>query len=140
MQGDSPILGSPGIPRDSRRPKTALVRRLVLIKQASDLNAPAINQMMVHRLVSDGRHAQLVTRARAHYRPKRDAMLTALAEYMPPSVSWTRPEGGFFIWLRLPAGVLGAALLQRAIEDVRVAFVPGAALFHDGSGENTIRL
>jgi DNA-binding transcriptional MocR family regulator len=59
---------------------------------------------------------------------------------MPPSVSWTRPEGGLFIWLKLPAGVLGTTLLQRGIEDVRVAFVPGAVFFHDGSGENTIRL
>lgn len=118
----------------------ALVRRLVLIKQATDLNAPAINQMVVHRLVSGGRHAELVTRARAHYRPKRDAMLSALAEYMPPNVGWTRPEGGFFIWLKLPAGVSGAALLRRAIDEARVAFVPGAAFFHDGSGENTIRL
>ena len=118
----------------------ALVRRLVLIKQATDLNAPAINQMVVHRLVSEGRHAELVTRARAHYQPKRDAMLAALADYMPPNVTWTRPEGGFFIWLKLPDGVSGTALLQRAIGEVRVAFVPGAAFFHDGSGENTIRL
>lgn len=118
----------------------ALVRRLVLIKQATDLNAPAINQMVVHRLVSDGRHAGLIMRARAHYRPKRDAMLAALAVHMPPSVGWTRPEGGYFIWLTLPAGVSGTSLLQRAIEEAKVAFVPGAAFFHDGSGENTIRL
>jgi DNA-binding transcriptional MocR family regulator len=117
-----------------------LVRRLVLIKQATDLNAPAINQMVVHRLVSGGRHAELVARARAHYRAKRDAMLAALAEDMPPKIGWTRPEGGFFIWLELPPGVSGAALLQRAIEEAKVAFVPGAAFFHDGSGENTIRL
>ena len=118
----------------------ALVRRLVLIKQATDLNAPAINQMVVHRLVSGGRHAELITRARAHYRPKRDAMLAALAVHMPPDVGWTQPEGGFFIWLKLPAGVSGTALLQRAIEEAKVAFVPGAAFFHDGRGENTIRL
>ncbi|HXC29842.1 MAG TPA: PLP-dependent aminotransferase family protein [Stellaceae bacterium] len=118
----------------------ALIRRLVLLKQASDLNAPAINQMVVHRLVSDGRHGELVERARAQYRPKRDAMLAALTEHMPASVSWTRPEGGFFIWLTLPNGVSGASLLTRAIDEAKVAFVPGAAFFHDGSGENTIRL
>ena len=117
-----------------------LIRRLVLVKQASDLNMPAINQMVVHRLVADGRHAELVVRARARYRAKRDAMLAALTAYMPPSVSWTRPEGGFFIWLTLPAGVSGASLLTQAVDETRVAFVPGAAFFHDGSGENTIRL
>jgi len=118
----------------------ALVRRLVLIKQASDLNVSVINQMVMHRLVTNGRHGDLVARARAHYRPKRDAMLAALEAHMPPGVTWTTPEGGFFIWLKLPDGVSGAALLKRAIEEARVAFVPGAAFFHDGSGENTIRL
>jgi DNA-binding transcriptional MocR family regulator len=118
----------------------ALVRRLVLIKQASDLNVSVINQMVMHQLVSDGRHAQLIARARAHYRPKRDAMLAALKAHMPPSVIWTRPEGGLFIWLKLPTGVSGASLLKRAVDEAKVAFVPGAAFFHDSSGENTIRL
>lgn len=117
----------------------AIVHRLFLIKQASDLNAPAINQMVVHRLVSDGRHAELVARAQAHYRPKRDAMLAALAAYMPSGVTWTRPEGGF-VWVTLPPGISGASLLERSIDEVKVAFVPGAAFFQDGSGENTIRL
>jgi DNA-binding transcriptional MocR family regulator len=94
----------------------------------------------MHQLVSDGRHAELIARARAHYRPKRDAMLAALEAHMPPSVNWTRPEGGFFIWLRLPTEVSGASLLKRAIDEAKVAFVPGGAFFHDGSGENTIRL
>jgi DNA-binding transcriptional MocR family regulator len=118
----------------------ALVRRLVLIKQASDLNVSVINQMVMHRLVSNGRHTNLVAQARAHYQPKRDAMLAALEASMPSSVSWTRPEGGFFTWLKLPEGMSGAALLKRAIDEAKVAFVPGAAFFHDGSAENTIRL
>lgn len=118
----------------------ALIRRLVLIKQASDLNVSVINQMVVHRLVADDRHAELIARARAHYRPKRDAMLAALQAHMPSGVNWTRPEGGFFVWLKLPTGVSGASLLKRAIEEAKVAFVPGVAFFHDGSGDNTIRL
>lgn len=118
----------------------ALVRRLVLIKQASDLNVPIINQMVVHRLVSGDRHAELIARAQAHYRPKRDAMLAALKAHMPSGVNWTRPEGGFFIWVKLPAEVSGASLLKRAIEEAKVAFVPGAAFFHDGTGQNTVRL
>ena len=67
-------------------------------------------------------------------------MLAALEAHMPASVRWTRPQGGFFIWLKLPDGTSGATLLKRAIDEVKVAFVPGAAFFHDGSGENTIRL
>ena len=118
----------------------ALIRRLVLIKQASDLNQSAINQIVMHALVADVGHAARIARARAHYADKRDAMLEALGAHMPRSVSWTRPDGGFFIWLTLPDNISGAALLKRAIAEAGVAFVPGQAFFHDGSGANTIRL
>jgi hypothetical protein len=67
-------------------------------------------------------------------------MLGALAAHMPQGVEWTRPEGGMFIWITLPAGMDGAALLARSLQSQRVAFVPGAAFFADGSGRNTIRL
>jgi DNA-binding transcriptional MocR family regulator len=118
----------------------AIISRLVLIKQASDLNVSAINQTVMHRLVTGGRHAELIGRARTHYRLKRDAMLRSLGAEMPPGATWTQPEGGFFVWLTLPDAVSGAALLERAVEQAQVAFVPGAAFFHDGSGLNTIRL
>ena len=118
----------------------AIISRLVLIKQASDLNVSAINQIVMHRLVAGGRHAELIARAVAHYRLKRDAMVRSLGAEMPSGATWTQPEGGFFVWLTLPDGVSGAALLERAVEQAQVAFVPGAAFFHDGSGVNTIRV
>jgi hypothetical protein len=55
-------------------------------------------------------------------------------------VRWTKPQGGLFVWATLPEEVSGAELLERAIREVKVAFVPGGAFFHDGSGANTIRL
>ena len=67
-------------------------------------------------------------------------MLAALAEYMPDGVTWTEPQGGLFVWVRLPEGCDGAALLERAVKEARVAFVPGGAFFFDGSGRNTMRL
>jgi DNA-binding transcriptional MocR family regulator len=117
----------------------AIIRRLVLIKQASDLNVSVINQMVIHQLAS-GQMDALIEAARLHYRVKRDAMLRALNAHMPPTVTWTRPEGGLFTWLTLPASVDGAKFLERAIVEARVAFVPGRAFHHDGSGANTIRL
>jgi DNA-binding transcriptional MocR family regulator len=81
-----------------------------------------------------------VTRVRALYRARRDAMLSALAQHMPAGVTWTRPEGGMFVWVTLLEGMDGAALLERSLAQERVAFVPGAAFFPDGSGRNTIRL
>ena len=118
----------------------AVIGRLVLIKQASDLNVSVINQMVMHQLVDKGAHAQLIAKARAHYRPKRDAMLQSLRNEVRSGVTWTKPEGGLFVWVTLPEAVSGYSLLSRAVEETKVAFVPGAAFFHDGSGANTIRL
>ena len=117
----------------------SLIRRLVLVKQASDLNSSNVNQMVMHKLVETVYERQ-VTAARAHYRRRRDAMLAALAEHMPAGTTWTEPQGGLFVWVRLPEGCDGAALLERAVQEARVAFVPGGAFFFDGRGRNTIRL
>jgi len=116
-----------------------LIRRLVLIKQASDLNSANVNQMVMHKLVESTYEGQ-VTTARAHYRRRRDAMLAALARHMPDGVTWTQPQGGLFVWVRLPHGCDGAALLERSVQEAGVAFVPGGAFFFDGSRRNTMRL
>lgn len=117
----------------------ALISRLVLVKQASDLNVSVINQRVMHEIV-DSRYGDLVQTAIGHYSVKRDAMLAALAEFMPRGCSWSRPEGGLFVWVTLPEHLSGATLLQRAVAEANVAFVPGGAFFHDGGGANTIRL
>jgi DNA-binding transcriptional MocR family regulator len=59
---------------------------------------------------------------------------------MPAGTSWTKPQGGMFIWVTLPDGMDGARLLAKSLETVKVAFVPGQAFFADGSGANTFRL
>jgi hypothetical protein len=117
----------------------AMIRRLVLIKQASDLNSATINQMVMHRMADAAFDAQ-VARASAHYRRQRDWLLAALERHMPPGVTWTRPQGGLFVWVTLPEGIDAACLLQRAIAEAGVAFVPGGAFFFDGRGRNTLRL
>lgn len=77
---------------------------------------------------------------RAAYKSRRDAMLRALDASMPQGVSWTRPEGGMFIWMTLPEGLDAAEILKTAIAEFRIAFVPGSAFFPDRSGRNTLRL
>jgi hypothetical protein len=67
-------------------------------------------------------------------------MLAALEAHMPAGTTWTRPQGGLFVWVTLPAGIDTRALLDRAVSEAKVAFVPGAAFFTDGTGENTMRL
>jgi DNA-binding transcriptional MocR family regulator len=67
-------------------------------------------------------------------------MLAALQRHMPASIGWTKPEGGMYVSVTLPEPMNGAALLKRAVAEQNVAFVPGRAFYHDGSGANTIRL
>ncbi len=67
-------------------------------------------------------------------------MLEALERHMPAGTTWTRPAGGLFTWVRLAGEVDSARLLDRAVREEGVAFVPGAAFFHDGRGRNTLRL
>jgi DNA-binding transcriptional MocR family regulator len=116
-----------------------VIRKLVLMKQAADLHSSTINQMAIAHVAERGFDTQ-VAKIRTAYSARRDAMLAALQKYMPEGVSWTKPEGGMFIWVTLPAGMDGATLLARSIETEKVAFVPGQAFHADGSGANTLRL
>ncbi len=73
------------------------------------------------------------------YRARRDALLAALAEYAPPDVSWTRPDGGFFTWVTLPEGMDAGALLAPAAA-AGVSYIPGASYFARGDGRRQMRL
>jgi DNA-binding transcriptional MocR family regulator len=116
-----------------------VIDKLVLMKQASDLHVSTLNQIVMCEVAARILKPH-TAEVRGVYRARRDATLDALAACMPEGVSWTRPEGGMFIWLTLPGRIDGAALLERCIREARVAFVPGAAFFPDRSGRNTIRL
>ncbi|MGV1914556.1 aminotransferase-like domain-containing protein [Rhizobium sp. 22-785-1] len=116
-----------------------VIRKLVLMKQAADLHSSTINQMAIEHVASRGFDKQ-VAKIKAAYSARRDAMLTALDNYMPKTARWTKPEGGMFIWVTLPEGLDGAELLAQSLASERVAFVPGKAFFADGSGSNTLRI
>ena len=116
-----------------------LIAQLVLLKQAADLHSSTINQMAITR-VAETVFDDHVARLRDIYGARRDRMLAALATHMPEGVEWTRPEGGMFIWLTLPAHMDAAELMARSLKSERVAFVPGQAFFADGSGANSLRL
>ncbi|GAB1480939.1 PLP-dependent aminotransferase family protein [Paracoccaceae bacterium] len=117
----------------------AVIARLVLMKQAADLHSPTTNQIVTEHVARRHFEAHVAT-LRATYQARRDAMLAALAREMPEGVSWTRPEGGMFVWLTLPGHIDAADLLAQSLQSERVAFVPGRAFFADGSNGNTLRL
>jgi 2-aminoadipate transaminase len=115
-----------------------LIDQLVRAKQGMDLHTSTLCQYTALEVLGDRVLDSLLPRLRAVYRDKRDLMLKVLAEQMPPTVSWTRPEGGMFLLMTLAPGISGHLVAQRAIES-GVAVVPGVD-FHVHGGDNTIRL
>ena len=116
-----------------------LARRLELAKQAADLHTSTLTQMVVHDVVKDGFLDQHIPTIRTLYGNQCQAMLDAMTEFFPASVSWTRPEGGMFIWVTLPGNVDAMALLDQALA-AKVAFVPGAPFYANNPAKNTLRL
>ena len=116
-----------------------VIDKLVLLKQGCDLHVSTINQMVAAKVVAEDYDAHL-GRLRVHYRERASAMQTALARHMPLGVSWSKPQGGMFVWLKVPEGLDGAHLLEAALAEERVAFVPGAPFFAVDPQANTLRL
>lgn len=117
-----------------------IIRQFVTAKQGMDLCCPAFTQAMAAEYCAQGHIYARIPQIVALYRRKRDAMLAALAREMPPGVTWTRPQGGVFLWVRLPEGMDSEALLPAAVEEAGVAYVVGTGFHADGGGRNAMRL
>ena len=118
-----------------------LMDALVRAKQATDLCTSKLTQHLAARYMIDYGLDQHLEEIRPIYREKRTAMTDALEKYMPKEegIRWTEPDGGLFIWAWMPEGINTTDMLARAIEH-KVAYVPGAAAYVDGTGHNTMRL
>jgi len=116
-----------------------VIRRIVQAKQGADLHTGTFVQMLAHDICSRSLLKGHIATIRDTYRERRDVMLAALERYAPEGVTWTRPQGGLFLWARMPEGFSCQDLMDEAIKQ-KVAFVPGSAFYVDGSGENTMRL
>lgn len=117
----------------------AVREKLVLAAEAATLCPPTLNQLIVSRyLATHDWQGQIKTFQQA-YRERRDAMLGALEQHLPPGCSWTRPDGGFFVWMTVPEGIDSKAMLPRAVT-ARVAYVSGTGFYADGLGSRQLRL
>ncbi len=116
-----------------------VIRKLVMTKQAADLHTSSFNQYVAYEVGKGGFLDEHVKVIRATYKERRDVMLEMMEEMFPPEMSWTRPQGGMFLWGIMPEHMDAANALKIAIER-RVAFVPGAAFHANGGGANTMRI
>ncbi len=116
-----------------------VLAKLNLAAQAATLCPSSFTQHFVNAYFQTGHWERYMDELRELYRGRRDAMLQALATHLPPEATWTRPEGGLFIWATLPDYLDTTDLLALALSH-NVAFVPGRAAFLDGSGGSSLRL
>jgi 2-aminoadipate transaminase len=116
-----------------------VLAKLVLGKQSTDLCSSTLAQHFVAAYFASGDWRPYVESLCDIYHRRRDVILDALAEHLPPAAHWTHPRGGLFIWVTLPDFIDTTDLLARALAE-NVAFVPGEAAFADGRGHNSMRL
>ncbi|GAA5226522.1 PLP-dependent aminotransferase family protein [Paeniglutamicibacter antarcticus] len=118
---------------------THMYRRFYLAAEAVTLCPATFNQMLISKYLKGHDWRGQIQTYRELYAARCSAMLEALDEFMPETVSYTRPEGGFFIWVTLPEGIDTYELLAKGIE-AGVVFIPGAAFSPSDAPSNQLRL
>lgn len=117
-----------------------IMEKIIICKQVSDVHTPVLTQMAAYEYCTKYSLDEHIAECRALYKKRSDAMLAALDSYFPKDCSFTRPDGGIFLWCTLPERINTQSLLPKAVEK-KVAFVPGATCESDDkSSANMMRL
>ena len=132
-------IAAPGLRIGWVRAPRMLLRSLTIAKQAADLHSSTVDQAAAARWLETTDLAAHIERLRSEYGARRDALLAGLGAALPPGSTHNHPDGGMFVWARLPDGWDAAALLERALER-DVAYVPGAPFFSGPPDPATLRL
>jgi 2-aminoadipate transaminase len=130
---------SPGIRLGFVVAEPEVIDRLVLAKQAADLQPNTLIQRAVYHYCKQGYLDQHIPKIIEAYQQRAEWMLDAMDQYFPSTVEWVRPDGGMFIWCRLPKGVSAMRVFEQAVKR-NVAFVTGTVFHANGGGDNTLRL
>jgi 2-aminoadipate transaminase len=116
----------------------AIREKLILANESATLSPNSFGQFVITEYLDQTDWKGQIDTFRHLYAERRDAMLSALGEYLP-KLSWTKPDGGFFVWVTLPDELDSKAMLPRAVKEL-VAYTPGTAFYADGQGKRNMRL
>jgi 2-aminoadipate transaminase len=118
-----------------------VIDRLVVAKQGTDLCTSAYVSTVAAYVIKEGYLESQIEKSKKLYARKAAVMFEALEKFMPPldGLSWSKPIGGMFMWIKLPEYMDALELLMDTIKQ-NVAYVIGSAFHHDGSGKNTLRI
>ncbi|MBO8188525.1 aminotransferase-like domain-containing protein [Streptomyces spirodelae] len=130
---------APGLRLGWLRAPAALRRACVIVKQSLDLHCSTVDQAAAARYLADNDLDAHLARVRDAYRERRDALLDGLSAALPPGSTWNHPQGGMFVWARLPEGYDATELLREAVAK-DVAYVPGAPFFAGSPDPAALRL
>jgi DNA-binding transcriptional MocR family regulator len=117
----------------------SLKDKLVIASESSILCPSNFTQLTISSYLADQPWRDQIASFCELYKVRRDAMLESLTEYFPAEATWTKPGGGFYVWVNLPAEIDTKALVPKAIV-AKVAYVPGNAFYADGLGSWSLRL
>jgi DNA-binding transcriptional MocR family regulator len=117
----------------------SLKEKLVIASESSILCPSNFSQMAIASYLANQPWREQIASFCALYKVRRDAMLSALDAYFPKAATWTKPAGGFYVWVSLPPEIDTKAMVPRAIA-AKVAYVPGTAFYADGFGSWSLRL
>ena len=117
----------------------SLKEKLVIASESSILCPSNFSQMAIASYLANQPWREQIASFCALYKVRRDAMLSALDAYFPKAATWTKPAGGFYVWVTLPPGIDTKAMVPKAIA-AKVAYVPGTAFYADGFGSWSLRL
>jgi 2-aminoadipate transaminase len=118
-----------------------LMVKIVVAKQCTDVHSSMLGQLLCHRFLTGKDISAHVEANKKIYGEKCGLMLAEMEKNFPAGVSWTKPQGGLFIWCTMPSHIDGADFATRLVRDHKVCVVPGSAFaVHPGPHQNCFRM
>lgn len=139
MLGSFSKIVSPGMRMGWVVAKKDIMDKLIIAKQASDLHSNYFTQRVICQYLLDNDIDQHIQTIKAMYLAQREQMLLSIKKYFDPSITYTEPEGGMFLWVTLPVGISAMKLFENAVVE-KIVYVPGDPFYADQDNANTLRL
>jgi len=117
-----------------------IMNKFIMVKQSADLQCNSMSQREISVFMDKYDLDKHVEKIKTVYRKRRDLMMDSMKKYFPEGVTWTHPTGGLFTWVVVPEHIDTKVLMEKSLETIKVAFVPGASFFPNGGVHNTMRV
>jgi DNA-binding transcriptional MocR family regulator len=116
-----------------------IYQKAELIKQSLDACSPNFTQVLANEFLKSGKLENYVKELRVIYKRRKDSMVAAIRKYFPEETTWVEPQGGFYMWVKIPPQLNLISILKASIEKGAV-FVVGKAFDPDGTDNSHFRL